>query len=133
MNDSLSPTVVIESLKRETLGLHMRIGDLLAGVSGLYEPTTAMLLAGDAAIDRAGRANVTAGEVWMAMFKQALTAHLDRAVERCFGKDGERPADLVLPPDDEQSRSLMLAAMLADVVRERDALKDQVQHLTEQG
>jgi len=92
MNDSLPPSVEIASLKREVDALHMRIGSLLAAINSLQYPTANMLLMGDAAMDKAGRSNVTAGEVWLAMYAQAtaLADRLDRAVLEAFERDGEQ-------------------------------------------
>jgi len=75
----------------EIAALHLRVTNLLFAVSGFEDPTTNMLMAGNAVIERG---NATARDVWEAMFRQAPAEkleRLDRAVKQAFEDHGERP------------------------------------------
>jgi len=75
----------------EITALHLRVTNLLFAVSGFEDPTTNMLMAGNAVIERG---NATARDVWEAMYKQAPAEkldRLDRAVKQAFEEHGDRP------------------------------------------
>jgi len=75
----------------EIAALHLRVTNLLFAVSGFEDPTTNMLMAGNAVIERG---NASARDVWEAMFRQAPAERLerlDRAVKQAFEELGNRP------------------------------------------